>query len=99
MALKQSEVWAEAWSQALTRSEDQVKQELEELIRDHRLPSLLAWINGNRESYIAANTSRSNAAHHGVLAHTSGSIDALQTLLSQLKQMTLPKAQRKQSTE
>lgn len=70
---------------------EQVQDNLISLAADTRFAAVLAWLQQEREGYIAHGCRQDLSPHHGPLAHCQGSVFALRALETDLRKKLLPK--------
>lgn len=92
--------YLELMEQARTLTAEQIAPQLRALATDVRFVALVAWLEGNRESWVIEVTKQNRAGDHGQLAHAAGSLHAIEVLRGQLMQaIEKPKRQRQQQPE
>lgn len=64
----------------------QLEAEVRGLVMDTRFTAVLGLIKQQREAFVSGGTGQAMAPHHGSMAHCSGSVYALDTLLQTLGQ-------------
>lgn len=74
-------------------SSPEVDAALQSLALDERFCAVVAWLERNREAFIAAGSRQEFAGDHGRLAHAQGSVHAVNVLASQLANLMSPGAQ------
>lgn len=77
-----------------TMDPKQLEAEVRGLLADQRSNALLGLIKQHREAYVAGGSAQSMAGDPGKLAHCSGSVFALDTLLQALDALGTPPKRR-----
>ncbi len=66
---------------------EQLNDTLRALTMDERFAAVLAWLDRNRDAFVAAGSKQNLAGDHGKLAHAQGSVHAMNLLLAQIGNM------------
>lgn len=92
--------YIELMEQARALAPEQINVQLRGLATDPRFAALVAWLEGNRESWVIEVTKQNRAGDHGQLAHAAGSLHAIEILRGQLMQaIEKPKRAKAQQPE
>lgn len=82
--------YAEHQRAALDLKPRDVDAQLKSLGRDQRFSAVVAWIERNRDNFVNAGSRQAIADSHGSLAHSQGSVHALNVLAAQLAKLLKP---------
>jgi len=74
---------------------EEINGNLLSLMGDARFAAVVAWLEANREEFVALGSSQKLSKEHGPLAHCQGSIHALRVLEGQLKHLLDPRPPRR----